>query len=64
MTVRAEQQEKAQNTLASIFKISEGKVRFALTFKCFQAQKLLDKKMKAVTEQVQKEPRMQSVESV
>ncbi|CAJ1346986.1 unnamed protein product, partial [Effrenium voratum] len=44
LTARAEQAEKAQNTLAGIFKISEGK-----------AQKLLERKMKAATDQAQKD---------
>ena len=44
ITARAEEAEKAQNTLASVFKISEGK-----------AQKLLEKKMKAAQDQAQKD---------
>lgn len=44
MTARAEDAQKAQGVLASVFKISEGK-----------AEKLLEKKMKVATDQVQKE---------
>jgi len=44
MEARAADAEKAQNTLAAVFKISEGK-----------AQKLLEKKMKVATDQVQKD---------
>ncbi|CAK9068855.1 unnamed protein product [Durusdinium trenchii] len=44
MTARAEDAQKAQGVLASVFKISEGK-----------AEKLLEKKMKVATDQVQKD---------